>query len=599
MDKPGTYVPSVGYDWVYDSEAGGYVNTKRSYAIFLRITSFADNSELITFLEGFKSIGSDNYFLLKHKESELLTLSISSDVTSFNGKIWAVSLDWYDGYDENGYIKIKNLPEPTTLYPSETNTKVAMNDYTYVSTILIAFCDRGDRSWISVPSGYKTSISYAASRGGTPSNSITIKSKNNPALGYIKQMYLNTGITLDLNNATINLYDTTTYGLTEACDEISINVYRTSSIYLTRCTGTKVRLNSQISALFLYNQRDIYYTSSRERIKELDAYFEENGITDPIDKMLMTSNYIDNRGFLSGLEISDICEELDIFGFGSYDIIGMEELRIDSVGKVYWCSNLYQGIGLSPSVVCKKVTIHNICLERPTRWVSSNQKFGRFMFRESAVEEVDISLCESSKIWAETNWNILKTLYTSSTTNATLGYSNDASPFYEAFCYAGAIKRVNLNNITKIFPSMFYYIKFYSAATADGYISELEEIVTDEPITSIGTKAFYYAQVKTRNASELFTRGTGSVVDIQEYAFRESNMYMTDFSSCTYIGNYAFYQDTFPENEDGEVILDLPVIESIGSYAFNGTNLTKVRVKAGCTYGSYAFPEDCLVLETY
>lgn len=600
LNKLGTYVPGIEYNnWLYDSEAGGYVNTVKSYAQFLRITSFTDNSELITFLEGFKTIGVENNFLLKHKESEPLTLSISPEVTSFNAKIWAVSLDWYDGYDENGYIKIKNLPEPTTFYPYEENTRVEMNDYTYISTILIGLRDGGNKNWIYVPSGYKTSISYASSRGGAPSNSITIKSKNNPALEYIKQMYLNTGITLDLNNATVNLYDATTYGLTGACDEISINIYRTSSIYLTRCTGTKVRLNSQISALFLYSQRDTHYTSSRERIKELDAYFDENNITNPIDKMLMTSNYIGNRGFLSGLEISDICEELDIFGFGSYDIIGMEELRIDSVAKVYWCSTLYQGISQSPSVVCKKVTIHNICLERPTRWVSSNQKFGIYMFRESAVEEVDISLCESSKGWVETNWNVLKTFYTSGSTNSTLGYVNDASPFYYAFYYAGAIKRINLNNITKIFPCMFYSTKFYNAATTDGYISELEEIVTDEPITGIGTRAFYYAQVKTRNASELFTRGTGSVVDIQEGAFWGSNMYMADFSSCIYIGNYAFYQVKFPENEDGEVILDLPVIESIGSNAFYGTNLTKVRVKAGCTYGSNAFPGDCLVLETY
>lgn len=599
LDKPGTYVPGVGYDWVYDSEAGGYANTVKTYAQFLKITSFDDNSELITFLEGFKTIGDENYFLIKHKESESLTLSISSEVTSFEAKIWAVSLDWYDGYDDNGYIKIKNLPEPTTFYPSEENTLVEMNDYTYISTILVGLYDRGDRNWLSVPSGYNTLISYSSSRGGTPTNSITIKSKNNPSLDYIKQMYLNTGIKLDLNNDIVNLHDTTTYGLTGACDEISINVYRTSAIDLTRCTGTKVCLNSQISALFLYNRRDIYSTSSRERIKELDAYFEENSITDPIDKMLMTSKYTDNRGFLSGLEISDICEELDIFGFGSYDIIGMEELRIDSVGKVYWCSSLYQGISVSPSIICKKVTIHNICLERPTRWVSINQKFGIYMFRESAVEEVDISLCESSKTWAESNWNVLKTFYTSGSTNTTLGYVNDASPFYYAFCYTGAVKRINLNNITKIFPTMFYYTKFYSAATTDGYVSELEEIVTDEPITGIGSYAFYYAQVKTRNVSELFTCGTGSVVDIQEAAFRDSNMYMTDFSSCTYIGNYAFYRNTFPENEDGEVVLDLPVIESIGSYAFSNTNLTKVRIKAGCTYGSYAFPGDCLVLETY
>ena len=147
---------------------------------------------------------------------------------------------------------------------------------------------------------------------------------------------------------------------------------------------------------------------------------------------------------------------------------------------------------------------------------------------------------------------------------------------------------------------MFYYTKFYSAATVEGYVSELEEIATDEPITGIGINAFYGAQIKNNNASSLFTRGTGSVVDIQKDAFRDSNMYMTDFSSCTYIGNYAFYNCiSFPENEDGEVILDLPVIESIGSQAFYGTNLTKVRVKAGCTYGTEAFPPDCLVLETY
>ena len=595
LDKPGTYVPGIRYDWTYDSEAGGYVNTVKAYAEFLRITSFGDNLELITFLEGFKSIGSENYFLLKHKESESLTLSISSEVTSFNAKIWAVSLDWYDGYDENGYVKIKNLPEPTTFYPSEKdNTWVGMNDYTYISTILIGLYDRGDRNWLSVPSEYKSSISYISTRGGTSIETIKIKSKTNPVLGYIKQMYLNTGIVLDLNNDSITINTT----LTEACDKISINVYRTSSIDLARCTGTKIRLNSKISALSLYNKRrDIHYTSSRDRIKELDAYFDENNITDPIDKMLMTVTSINNLGFLSGLEISDICEELDIFGLGPCDIIGIEELRIDSVGKVYWCG--YTGMGKSPSVACKKITIHNICLERPTRWVSSSQKFGTGIFKESAVEEVDISLCESSKTWVETNWNVLKTFSTSGSTNATLGYTNDASPFYQAFYYTGTIKRINLNNITKIFPCMFYYTKFYSAATAEGYISELEEIATDEPITSIAVSAFSNAQVKTRNVSELFTRGTGSVVDIQGGAFRYSNMYMTDFSSCIYIGDAAFYQVTFPENGDGEVILDLPVIESIGSNAFYGTNITKVRVKAGCTYGSNAFPGDCLVLETY
>ena len=601
LDMPGTYVPGISYDWKFDSEAGGFVNKVKSYAEFLRITSFADNSEMITFLEGFKTIGAGNYFLIKHKESESLTLSISSELTSFKAKIWAVNLDWYDGYGENGYIKIKNLPEPIAFYPAESELDwIPMNDYTYITTILIGLSDKGDRSHLSAPSGYMIPIYFASSRGGEPINSITIKSKSNPALEYIKQMYLNTGITLDLNNATIDLSGSTTCGLTGACDEILINVYRTGSIRLARCTGTKIRLNSQISAIYLDASRDAWNTSSRERIKELDAYFEENGVTDPVDKMLMTNSNVDIRGFLSGLEISDVCEELDIFGLGSSDIIGMEELKIDSVGKVYWCGTLNQGIGVSPSVVCKKVTIHNICLERPTRWVNSNQKFGSYMFGKSAVEEVDISLCESSKTWVETNWNTMKSLSSSSTTNSTLGYKNDATPFYYAFYYAGAIKRINLNNITKIFPSMFDSTKFYNAANAEAYISELEEIATDEAITGIGIDAFYGAQIKNNNASSLFTRGTGSVEDIQNNAFKYSNMYMTDFSSCKYIGDWAFYNCmTFPENENGEVILDLPVVETVGYQAFYGTNLTKVRTKAGCTYGTEAFPPECLVLETY
>ena len=104
--------------------------------------------------------------------------------------------------------------------------------------------------------------------------------------------------------------------------------------------------------------------------------------------------------------------------------------------------------------------------------------------------------------------------------------------------------------------------------------------LTGSKITDIGTGAFSGNKM-------IESVKIASVTKISDYAFSEcEKLSEIGFGALTEIGNGAF---------EATALTELPTfsssLESIGSYAFYGTRLTKVEIPEGVKVGSYAFAE--------
>lgn len=626
------YVFSGGFgDSIGDSIFGtatmklnGYVDDgtgTSTYAFKDRLAMYIDNFHasdpdlVVGILNGAKHIGEYNRFGITLNETTrpLITVTDETDwvnVASTRQCITAYNYNLLAGVDSNGYVLIKDLDDPSQIYPVDDGTEGytgtpndAFGSYTTYQKLAILLNNGYYQSSMWSSSGWSstgyqnylaTKFKYNPWPEWSTSNPEEYESYyydiTDPVLKFMRKGY---GLGIEVN---VNVSNNSTSQVPNNLGHIA-SVYNINSYFKGYVTpkfryGTTFKYDTPTAYVYIHNDNNSgnpFYTNATARtgyvsttveiLRELHPEWSFDDLIDASCSIILANRGQSSEiGYIKGIEFSANVQTIHIYSIKG--CLGDNKLEIGTDGRpVYFVgSHNNVGIGYGDPMGQGEVEIRNVELRRPSSW-GTNTYFSAGYFTNSAAKKITIGLSTDAVSFVNSYWSNMRNISAASSAVSAMGYkAGDYQPFYNAFYYVVNCEEIDLTNVPYIFSSMFYYFG-YSGSGGNA----IKTIKSDAPIKGIARNAFYYARgpKDKHDLSLLLEKGTGSVQYVGYYAFYNSDMYMTDMTSVTTIEQNAFYYCKWPAGTE----LYFPALRSTpGSSAFYGSSgVTKVHLSKSYT----------------